>query len=411
MPLSRLRDAVEHGVGAPVFAFFGVDDHVAEVGDLQPALLESRLVPDTAALVPLWRSPGMVWAPADQCGADLAPLGTCPRSFLKSQLQRASQLGITFVMAFEVEFTLFAAGDEVAHNGPGYGSAVIFELEGLIADLFQALTEQGLRAEQFHAEYSPGQCEITIEPRTALEAVDAYLLLRLTIRRVARAHGLRVSFAPIPAEEGLANGAHLHWSAWRDGANVLAPVPGTEQLGRPGDCLAAGMLRHLPEVLAILAPSILSYRRLQPSHWASAFACWGFGNREAALRVVRGSDTGRGAGTNVEVKPIDGAANPYLAAGSLIGSALAGLAENLALPPAVQTDPALLPEPTRTASDITRLPGSLADAIQAMESSSFARGLLGNVLRDYFLAVRKDELSRLSSLPADRLIALYRYRY
>ncbi len=411
MPLSRLRDAVEHGVGAPVFAFFGVDDHVAEVGDLQPALLESRLVPDTAALVPLWRSPGMVWAPADQCGADLAPLGTCPRSFLKSQLQRASQLGITFVMAFEVEFTLFAAGDEVAHNGPGYGSAVIFELEGLIADLFQALTEQGLRAEQFHAEYSPGQCEITIEPRTALEAVDAYLLLRLTIRRVARAHGLRVSFAPIPAEEGLANGAHLHWSAWRDGANVLAPVPGTEQLGRPGDCLAAGMLRHLPEVLAILAPSILSYRRLQPSHWASAFACWGFGNREAALRVVRGSDTGRGAGTNVEVKPIDGAANPYLAAGSLIGSALAGLAENLALPPAVQTDPALLPEPTRTASDITRLPSSLADAIQAMESSSFARGLLGNVLRDYFLAVRKDELSRLSSLPADRLIALYRYRY
>jgi glutamine synthetase len=411
VPLSRLRDAAEHGISAPVFAFFGVDDHVAEVGDLQPALLESRLVPDTAALVPLWGSPGMVWAPADQCGTDLAPLDTCPRSFLKSQLQRASQLGITFVMAFEVEFTLLTAGDEVAHNGPGYGSAVIFELEGLIADLFQALTEQGLRAEQFHAEYSPGQCEITIEPRTALEAVDAYLLLRLTIRRVARAHGLRVSFAPIPAEEGLANGAHLHWSAWRDGANVLAPVPGTFQLGGPGGCLAAGMLRHLPDVLAILAPSILSYRRLQPSHWASAFACWGFGNREAALRVVRGSDTGSGVGTNVEVKPIDGAANPYLAVGALVGSALAGLEENLALPPAVQTDPALLPETARAASDITRLPGSLADAIQAMESSSFACGLLGHVFRDYFLAIRKDELSRLSSLPADRLIALYRYRY
>jgi glutamine synthetase len=411
IPMSRLRDAAEHGVAAPVFAFFGVDDHVAEIGDRQPALVESRLVPDTAAMVPLWRSPGLTWAPADQCGADLAPLDTCPRSFLKSQLRRASQLGVTFVIAFEVEFTVFSADDEVAHNGPGYGSAVIFELEDFIADLFQALSEQGLRPEQFHAEYSPGQCEITVAPRAALAGVDTYLLLRLTIRRVARAHGLRVSFAPIPAEQGLANGAHLHWSAWRDGGNLLAPVPGTDELGGRGGSLAAGMLRHLPEVLAILAPSILSYRRLQPSHWASAFVCWGFGNREAALRVIRGPDASDGTSTNVEVKPIDGATNPYLAVGALIGAALAGLEEKLALPPEVQTDPALLPESTRTAANIMRLPSSLAEAIQAMESSDFARGLLGSPLRDYFLAIRKDELNRLASLSAERLIALYRYRY
>jgi glutamine synthetase len=411
IPLSRLRDAAEHGVGAPVFAFFGVDDQVAEVGDRQPALVESRLVPDTEALVPLWGSPGLAWVPADQCGPDLAPLDTCPRSFLKSQIQRASQLGVTFVIAFEVEFTVFSADDKVAHDGPGYGSAVIFELEDFIAGLFQALTEQGLRPEQFHAEYSPGQCEITVAPRTALEGVDTYLLLRLTVRRVARRHGLRVSFAPIPVAEGLANGAHLHWSAWRDGGNLLAPVPVTDEPGDQGGCLAAGMLRHLPEVLAILAPSILSYRRLQPGHWASAFACWGFGNREAALRVIRGSDASHGPSPNVEVKPIDGAANPYLAVGALIGSALDGLQEKLALPPGVQTDPALLPESTRTAANIMRLPSSLAEAIQAMESSDFARDLLGNELRDYFLAIRKDECSRLASLPADRLIALYRYRY
>jgi glutamine synthetase len=188
-------------------------------------------------------------------------------------------------------------------------------------------------------------------------------------------------------------------------------VPETGELGGWGGRLAAGMLRHLPEVLAILAPSILSYRRLQPGHWASAFACWGFGNREAALRVIGGPDASHGNSTNVEVKPIDGAANPYLAVGALIGSALTGLEENLALPPAVQTDPALLPESTRTAANIARLPSSLADAIQVMESSDFACGLLGNGLRDYFLAIRKDEVNRLASLPAERLIALYRYRY
>lgn len=411
IPLSRLADAAEHGVAAPVFAFFAVDDQIAEVAGQQPALLESRLVPDRAAVVPLSGSPGLAWVPADQCGADLAPLATCPRSFLKAQVQRASQLGITFVMAYEVEFTLFSAGETVAHDGPGYGSAVIVELEEFVADLFQALTDQGLQMEQFHAEYSPGQCEVTVAPRTPGEAADRYLLLRLTIRRVARTHGLRVSFAPIPVYQGLANGAHLHWSAWRDSANLLTPRPGTGQLGCEGASLAAGMLRYLPELLAILAPSILSYRRLQPSHWASAFGCWGFSNREAALRVIRGAEPGRGTSTNVEVKPVDGGANPYLAAGALIGAALAGLEQGLALPPPVQTDPALLPDAARAAANIVRLPSSLAEATAALEDSDFARGLLGAGLRDCLLAIRKDELRRLGSLPDEQLVNLYRYRY
>jgi glutamine synthetase len=411
IPLRRLREAAEQGIAAPVFAFFGVDDHIVEISGRQPATLESRLVPDAAAIVPLWGSPGLAWVPADQRDPDMAPLDTCPRSFLKSRLTHASRLGITFIMAFEVEFTLFSAEGVLAHNGPGYGARVITEHEGFIGDLVTALAEQGLQPEQFHAEYSPGQCEVTVAPLPALQAADAYLLLRLTIRRVARMHGLQVSFAPVPADEGLANGTHLHWSAWRDGASLLTTGPGTGHLGPPGDSLTAGMLIHLPELLAITAPSVLSYRRLQPRHWAGAFRCWGFGNREAALRVVRGPRTSQGATANVEVKSIDGAANPYLAAGALIGSALAGLDEGLELPEPVQTDPALLPQDQRAAGNITRLPSSLGEAIQLMDSSKFIHELLGSELHDFFLAVRKDELERLGSLPAEQLIDFYRYKY
>lgn len=408
MPLRRLREAAEQGIAAPSFAFFGVDDHIAEIDGRLPATMESRLVPDPAAIVPLWGSPGLAWVPADQRDPDLAPLDTCPRSFLKSRLAHASGLGISFILAFEVEFTLFSADGALAHDGPAYGTRVIAELEGFIRDLITALTEQGLEPEQFHPEYSPGQCEVTVAPLPALQAVDAYLLLRLTIRRVARMHGLQASFAPIPAEEGLANGAHLHWSAWRDGAPLLTAGSGTGYLGPEGDSLIAGMLSHLPELLAITAPSVLSYRRLQPRHWAGAFRCWGFGNREAALRVVRGPSQGT---ANVEVKPIDGAANPYLAAGALIGAALAGLDEGTQVPDPVQTDPALVPENTRVAGNITRLPSSLAEAIQVMENSKFVHDLLRSELRDFFLAVRKDELERLGSLPAEQLMDLYRFKY
>jgi glutamine synthetase len=411
IPLSRLPEAAAHGVGAPVFAFFAVDDHVVHVGDQQPALLESRLVPEPEAVVRLSGTPGLAWAPADQCGPDLVPLATCPRSFLKVQAERAGRLGLTFIMAFEIEFTLFSAGDDVAHAGPGYGTAVIVELEDFMADLFQALTDQGLDMEQFHAEYSPGQCEVTIAPRPPVDAADAYLLVRLTIRRVARAHGLRVSFAPVPVHGGLANGAHLHWSAWRDSVNLLSQPAGADQPGGAGAALVAGMLRFLPEVLAILAPSILSYHRLHPSRWASAFACWGVSNREAALRVCRDPAPGRGASTNVEVKPIDGGANPYLAAGVLIGSALAGLEQDLMLPAPVQTDPALLSEAARAAAGVSRLPSSLTAAIDELENSEFARGLLGTELRECLLAIRKDEGDRLGSLPEERLVDLYRYRY
>ncbi len=411
IPRSRLREAAEQGVGAPVFAFFGVDDHIAAVGDRQPATLESRLVPDAAAIVPLWGSPDIAWVPADQCDPDMGPLAICPRTFLKSKIRHASQLGLTFVMAFEVEFTLFAAGGGLAHSGPGYGAGVVTELEPFIADLITALTEQGLQPEQFHGEYSPGQCEVTIAPLPALAAVDAYLLLRLTIRRVARMHGLRASFAPVPAEEGLANGAHLHWSAWRDGASLLTPGSGAGYLGAVGDSLVAGILLHLPELLAVTAPSILSYRRLQPSHWAGAFRCWGFGNREAALRIVRGPAAGQGSGANVEVKPLDGAANPYLSAGALIGAALAGLDEGSELPQPVQTDPVLLPEASRAAGNVTRLPSSLAEAIQVMDSSKFACCLLGDDLYEFFSAIRRDELDRFGPLPTGQLIDFFRYKY
>ena len=113
-----------------------------------------------------------------------------------------------------------------------------------------------------------------------------------------------------------------------------------------GEAFVAGMLQHLPALTAVGVPSALSYQRLQPGHWAGAYACWGNENREAALRLEGAGGPAAAQSANVEWKSVDGAANPYLAAGVLIAAGLDGLARSLELPPAVQDDPD--PGPTRS---------------------------------------------------------------
>lgn len=411
IPATRLQEAVERGLGAPHFGLFALDDTVIKVPEAQAPLLESRLRPDPARVIPQYGSSLLSWAPADQLGPDLMPLATCARTFAKSQITRARQAGLDFRMAFEVEFSLFESGGAVAHQGPGYGCIPLVELEPFALSVCAAAASQALRVEQFHAEYSPGQCEITIAPADPLRAADDYMLLRHTLLRAARNHGLRISFAPLATSDGLGNGTHVHWSAWRDGVNLLARHSAARQLQEVGEFLVGGMLAHLPDIMAILAPSPLSYHRLQPGHWASAFQCWGVANREASIRLLPDAGDAQGAGANAEVKPIDGSANPYLVAGALVGCALHGLEHRIRLPPPLQVDPGLLSDSDRSAHGVARLPIDLGQAVDHMRNSDVARGLLGQTLWEWLLLLREDEVRRLGQLDKTQLVDLCRYRY
>ena len=132
---------------------------------------------------------------------------------------------------------------------------------------------------------------------------------------------------------------------------------------------------------------MLSPLRLRPGNWAGAFACWGLENREAAVRLC--ADTGGNPhGASVELKCIDGSANPYLAAAAFLGLALDGIARSLPLPPEVPVDPASLPEAQR---DPLALATSQGAALDALESSHLARELLGPEIVEATLAVRRYE--------------------
>src|SRR5262249_44558764 len=158
-------------------------------------------------------------------------------------------------------------------------------------------------------------------------------------------------------------------SAWDAGSglNLFAGGEGLSEFGRQ---FAAGLLAHLPALVAVTCASVNSYRRLQPHSWSSAFNCWGFENREAAVRVPStywGQET---ASTNLEIKCVDATCNPYLALACVIAAGLDGVKRKLQPPEPVSCDPGTLSDAERQKLKINRLPTTLKDALEELKQDA-----------------------------------------
>jgi glutamine synthetase len=335
----------------------------------------------------------------------------CQRSILKQAVERALHEGLSFKMSFEVEFTLFDAAGKPLHSGPGYSPFAFLPAEGFAVDLLEALAAQGIAVEQIHPEYSTGQYEISVAAASPLEAADRHVLLRLTIRRLAHRHGLKASFSPVAIAGEVGNGSHLHFSAWRAEDNLMTGGDGPEGLTDTGEHMVAGVLHHLPGMAGFLAPSVASWDRLQPGHWSGAYTCWGVENREAALRMIKGMKGTRARAANVEIKTIDGTANPYIAATLAISAALDGLHNEMRLPVAVTLDPDTLEDGERSEHGIERLPADLTEAVARMEKAELPRAALGEALYEAFLAVRRLELESYGAADIEKKAELLRWKY
>jgi hypothetical protein len=127
------------------------------------------------------------------------------------------------------------------------------------------------------------------------------------VRHVAAHQGLVASLAPKPAPEQAGNSAHIHWSVWDTAGenNLLYEAQDPYRLSQMGYHFIAGVLAHLPGLLALTTPSYNSYRRLQPHFWSSAYTCWGPDNREASERSASGLWGQEAASTNLELKASD----------------------------------------------------------------------------------------------------------
>ncbi|MFD6169406.1 type I glutamate--ammonia ligase [Streptomyces coeruleorubidus] len=418
VPTARLASAAAWGVGmSPVFDTFLANDSVVTTDVLGSPDGDLRLYPDLDQLVVLAGQPGWAWAPVDRVTQDGERHPGCARTFLRRVVTEvAERHGLTFKAAVEVEWTVArgdAPGDAFvpATTGPAYGAARQVELGDCTADLLAACAAQGLDVEQVHPEYAAGQFEISVGAVDPVAAADRSVLVRQTVRAVAQRHGLRVSFAPAVVGQGVGNGGHVHLSAWRGGVNLHAGGEGRYGMTAEAESFTAGLLAHLPGLTAVTAPSPASYLRLRPSQWAGVFTAWGHETRETALRLVTGTAGLRDQAANLEIKPVDLAANPYLAIGSLIAAGLDGLTSSASLPEETTGDPARLGEAEAAARGVRRLPVSLERAVEEFREDGVLRAALGPVLADAVIAVRRGELASVTGLDDDQVAAAYRWKY
>ncbi|MBW8820154.1 MAG: glutamine synthetase, partial [Streptomyces sp.] len=177
------------------------------------------------------------------------------------------------------------------------------------------------------------------------------------------------------------------------------------------ESFVAGVLAHLHALTALTAPSPASYLRLKPSQWAGVFTAWGRETREAAVRIVTGTAGRTDRAANLELKPVDLAANPYLAFTGLIAAGLDGLTSSMPLPREITGDPALLAADRATALGVRRLPTSLSQAVRAFRADEQLRAALGPVLADAVVAVRFGESDSVAELDDEQIAAAYRWKY
>lgn len=406
VPANRVDVFVASGMGAsPSWSVFCADDALAfteelsAVGDLRLRIAESdlRAVGDDVS-----------WAPATLHELDGSVSAVCSRTALRRAVTTLAHDNLEARVGHEIEFTLF--GGNVAEQWSAYGLGAALAQEQFVRDLLVNAERAQLNIEQFHAEYGPGQFEISLAPDSPLEAADSLIVARILICRTARSHGMAASFSPMPVVGGSGNGAHQHISLTRSGEPILSGGRRDYGMSEAGASAVGGLLAHLADLGAVLASSPLSGLRLQPDTWSGAFICWGHENREAAVRFCAES-IGNPHGANVEVKVMDSSANPYLATAVILGAMHAGIAGALSLPPEVSVNPSGLSEVERAACSITRMPTEMGEMLQRLRRSTVAQSVIGGAIIDAVVAVKVLEHSRCSELDASVLVERLRYAW
>jgi len=359
---------------------------------------EIRLIPDWSTFTPLPYAPGHSRTIGDFV-LDGKPWDLCPRGFLKRMIEQAALYDLEVVASFEGEFYLLRPGADGAApiDETVFASTLAMDASRSIIDrMAEALVAQGIEVEQFYSESGPGQYELSIRHTGVLQAADRQVAFRETVNAVAMEHGLIASFLPKIFADKAGNGCHLHMSLWRDGVNLMPDPESPGALSATAQAFIAGILSHLPALMAVTTPSPNSYRRIMPHCWSGAFRCWGVDNREAAVRVPSNPD-GTGP-TNFELKTIDASSNPYLAIGAVIASGLDGVRRGLTLSGATDVDPGTVAEADRTDQGIDRLPVRLSEAIDFLDGDETLTTALGPGLSRAFRAVRRSEAAAFEGL-------------
>ncbi len=378
--------------------------------------------PDPRSVIVLPWQKDVAWFASDLWCHE-KPFEACSRQILRRQIDKAAKKGFLMNMGMEAEFFVLKEGedgrpipvsDQPNLDKPAYDTSRLMDNFHWLDEIVSAMNELGWDVYSFDHEDGIGQVELDFMYSDALTMADRYVFLRWMANAMARKHGYFATFMPKPFGDRTGSGAHYNMSLAdiKTGKNLFADPkdPRGCKLSKLGYHFIAGVLKHLPAITAVIAPTVNSYKRLikQGSMsgftWAPIYACYGNNNRTNAVRIPL-------AGGRVELRAADSSCNPYLGAAMCLAAGLEGIEKKLD-PGDPNTDNMYLKSQEELdALKIKILPRTLAEAIAAFRADPLSKRVFGKEMFESWLDFKENEwlsyLNHVSDWEAKRYLKFF----
>lgn len=232
-------------------------------------------------------------------------------------------------------------------------------------EMVMTMQDIGLTVEAHHHEVATGgQQEIDLEFAPLVSMADDLMKYKYVVKNVAKLHGLSATFMPKPLFGDNGSGMHVHQSVWKDGDTLMYKKGNYADLSDLALNYIGGILKHAPALLAFCAPTTNSYKRLVPGFEAPVNIAYSQRNRTASVRIPTYSSSPKSK--RMEFRCPDPTANPYLAFAAMLMAGLDGVKNKI--DPGEPTDINIYEAPEEILAKIPSTPGSLAEALDALES-------------------------------------------
>lgn len=345
---------------------------------------------------------------------DGKPFGGDPRWILKKTIKEANEMGYRFDVGPECEFFLFHTDDNglpttLSHEKAGYFDLGPNDLgENIRRDMVLTLEDMGFEIEASHHEVAPAQHEIDFKYDEALKTADNIQTFKMTVKTIAKRHGLYATFMPKPKFGISGSGMHINMSlATEAGKNIFADEKGKIGLSDDAYHFIAGIMKHARGMSAITNPLVNSYKRLVPGYEAPVYIAWSAKNRSPLIRIP----ASRGNGTRVELRNPDPTANPYLVLALCLAAGLDGIKNKIEVPDSVDCNIYEMTPGERRAAGIENMPADLKEAVDCLVADEFLCSVLGEHITTKYVEAKMKEWENYTTRVSQWEIDEYLYKY
>lgn len=325
--------------------------------------------------------------------ADQKPFEGDPRYVLKKTIAAAAEMGYSFDVGPECEFFLFNQDEDgqpttISTERAGYFDLGPIDLgENARRDMVLTLEEMGFEIEASHHEVAPAQHEIDFRYDEALKTADNIMTFKLAVKTIAKRHGLFASFMPKPRYGVNGSGMHVNMSLAREGKNIFDDPFGEMGLSKEAYWFMGGIMKHMKGMTVFANPLVNSYKRLVPGYEAPIYIAWSSTNRSPLIRIP----ATRGAGTRIELRSPDPAANPYLTLAVCLAAGLDGIRNQIMQKTAVTENIFEMRLKEKHKLGIDSLPADLGEALQEFEKDEYLKEILGGHITEKYTEAKKAE--------------------